>query len=62
MHEGQTVAIWGAGPVGLMAAMWAKFRGAERIIMIDAVNYRLQVTTPIYVTENVLVSTKTSWC
>jgi len=39
---GQTVAIWGAGPVGLMAAMWAKFRGA-RVIIIDKLAYRLQI-------------------
>jgi threonine dehydrogenase-like Zn-dependent dehydrogenase len=39
---GQTVAIWGAGPVGLMSAMWAKLRGA-RVIIIDVLAYRLQV-------------------
>jgi threonine dehydrogenase-like Zn-dependent dehydrogenase len=42
ISKGNTVAIWGAGPVGLMAAMWAKFRGAKRVIMIDGVSYRLQ--------------------
>jgi len=41
--EGQTVAVWGCGPVGLMAQMWAKFRGAKRVIAIDAVQYRLQM-------------------
>jgi len=40
---GQIVAIWGCGPVGLMAAMWAKFRGASRIIVIDKEGYRLDV-------------------
>jgi threonine dehydrogenase-like Zn-dependent dehydrogenase len=39
---GQTVAIWGAGPVGQMAAMWAKFRGA-RVIIIDKLAYRLSL-------------------
>jgi threonine dehydrogenase-like Zn-dependent dehydrogenase len=39
--EGAYVAIWGAGPVGLMAAMWAKFRGASKIILIDHTDYRL---------------------
>jgi threonine dehydrogenase-like Zn-dependent dehydrogenase len=41
--EGKTVAIWGCGPVGLMAIMWAKFRGASRIIAIDDVADRLQI-------------------
>jgi len=43
VSKGQTVAIWGAGPVGLLAAMWAKFRGAARVIIIDKLNYRLVV-------------------
>jgi len=33
--EGKTVAIWGIGPVGLLTAAWAKYRGASRIICID---------------------------
>jgi threonine dehydrogenase-like Zn-dependent dehydrogenase len=40
--EGSSVAIWGGGPVGLMTAMWAKFRKAARIIMIDDNDYRLR--------------------
>jgi threonine dehydrogenase-like Zn-dependent dehydrogenase len=40
--EGCTVAIWGCGPVGLMAGMWAKFRKADKVIMIDDVEYRLK--------------------
>jgi len=43
VSQGDTVAIWGCGPVGLMAAAWAKFRGAERVISIDKIPYRLQV-------------------
>jgi len=37
----QVVAIWGCGPVGLMAAMWSIFRGARRVIMIDPDEIRL---------------------
>jgi len=40
--EGNTVAIWGCGPVGLMAGMWCKFRGAAKIVMIDHIDYRLR--------------------
>jgi len=43
VSEGQTVAVWGCGPVGLMAQAWAKFRGAARVIAIDNVPYRLAV-------------------
>jgi threonine dehydrogenase-like Zn-dependent dehydrogenase len=39
---GQTVAVWGCGPVGLMAMAWARYRGAERIIAIDRIPYRLE--------------------
>jgi threonine dehydrogenase-like Zn-dependent dehydrogenase len=40
--EGDTVAIWGAGPVGLMIGLWARFRGAARVIHIDGVPERLR--------------------
>lgn len=40
---GDTVAVWGCGPVGLMAQAWARVRGAERIIAIDNIPYRLEV-------------------
>ena len=38
---GSTVAIFGAGPVGLMAAACARLLGAERIFMVDHHQYRL---------------------
>lgn len=41
VKEGQTVAVWGCGPVGLLVLMWAKFRGAKKLYAIDAVDYRL---------------------
>lgn len=36
-----TVAIWGAGPIGIMCAVFAKQAKASRIIMVDA-NWRLK--------------------
>jgi len=39
--QGSTVAIYGAGPVGLMTAASAKFLGAEKIFMVDHNQYRL---------------------
>jgi threonine dehydrogenase-like Zn-dependent dehydrogenase len=43
VSAGQTVAIWGMGPVGLLTVMWAKFRGASRVIAIDAIPNRLEL-------------------
>ncbi|KAB5533360.1 hypothetical protein GE09DRAFT_1206540 [Coniochaeta sp. 2T2.1] len=35
VKEGGTVAIWGLGPIGLMACVWAFPKGAKRVIAID---------------------------
>ncbi|CAG7942035.1 unnamed protein product [Penicillium salamii] len=35
VEKGDTVAIWGAGPVGQMAAEFSFFNGADRVILID---------------------------
>ena len=35
VDDGDTVAIWGAGPIGQMAAEFAFINGAARVIMID---------------------------
>lgn len=41
VQGGETVAIFGAGPVGVMAAKSAWLRGAARVVVIDTVQYRL---------------------
>lgn len=41
IHRGDTVAIWGCGPVGQMAIRSAFLLGAERVIAIDTVPERL---------------------
>lgn len=38
---GETVAVFGAGPVGVMAAKSAWLRGASRVVIVDTVHYRL---------------------
>jgi threonine dehydrogenase-like Zn-dependent dehydrogenase len=43
IQPGDTIAIWGAGPVGQFAAASAKMLGAERVIVIDRFDYRLQM-------------------
>ncbi|MBX9245325.1 glutathione-dependent formaldehyde dehydrogenase [Actinotalea ferrariae] len=40
--EGDTVAVFGAGPVGLYAARSAWLMGAGRVIVIDHLDYRLE--------------------
>lgn len=41
VHPGDNVVVFGAGPVGQMATMWAKYRGAARVFVVDHFNYRL---------------------
>lgn len=48
---GSTVAIFGAGPVGLMAAASARMLGAERIFMVDHHPYRLAFAAQTYGVE-----------
>jgi alcohol dehydrogenase len=42
ISEGDTVAVFGAGPVGLFAAKSAWLMGAGRVIVIDHLDYRLE--------------------
>jgi threonine dehydrogenase-like Zn-dependent dehydrogenase len=39
---GETVAVFGGGPVGLMAAYSAQLRGASRVFVVDRVPERLK--------------------
>jgi threonine dehydrogenase-like Zn-dependent dehydrogenase len=43
IQPGDTVAIWGCGPVGQFAIRSAFMLGAERVIAIDRFGYRLQM-------------------
>jgi threonine dehydrogenase-like Zn-dependent dehydrogenase len=49
--EGSTLAIFGAGPVGLMAAACARMVGVERIFMVDHHDYRLRFAEQAYGVE-----------
>src|SRR4028119_2041783 len=42
IQKGDTVVVFGAGPVGIMAARCAGLCGAGRVIVIDWVEYRLE--------------------
>ncbi|KAJ3527832.1 hypothetical protein NM688_g8075 [Phlebia brevispora] len=41
INEGDTVGIWGLGPIGQCVAKWANLKGAKRIIGIDCIPERL---------------------
>jgi threonine dehydrogenase-like Zn-dependent dehydrogenase len=41
IKEGDTVVIFGAGPIGIMAARCSWLMGAGRVIVVDHVDYRL---------------------
>ena len=43
IRPGDTVAVWGCGPVGLFAIKCAYLLGAERVIAIDAERERLRI-------------------
>jgi threonine dehydrogenase-like Zn-dependent dehydrogenase len=51
---GETVAIYGAGPVGIMAAKAAWLRGAGRVINIDTLQYRLDKAKATANSETIL--------
>lgn len=51
IKEGDIVAIWGAGPVGLFAVQCAKVMGAGRIIMIDTVPERIALARKFGATD-----------
>lgn len=45
IEPGDTVAVWGAGPVGLFAIASALLLGAEQVIAIDRFPYRLELAS-----------------
>ncbi|KAF2751366.1 GroES-like protein [Sporormia fimetaria CBS 119925] len=47
VKKGDVVAIWGAGPIGQMAADFSLMNGASRVIMIDQ-NWRLEYVQKKY--------------
>lgn len=51
---GETVAIFGAGPVGIMAAKSAALRNAGKVIIVDTLQYRLDKAKQIADVETIL--------
>lgn len=42
VYDGDTVGVWGMGPIGLFTCIWAFLKGAKRVIAIDNVPWRLE--------------------
>ncbi|WP_345072396.1 zinc-dependent alcohol dehydrogenase [Hymenobacter fastidiosus] len=51
---GESIAIFGAGPVGIMAAKSAWLRGAARVVIIDTLQYRLDKAKATASVETIL--------
>ena len=51
IKRGDTIAVWGCGPVGQMAIKSAWLLGAERVIAIDCVQERLQMAQDVNMAE-----------
>ncbi len=47
VQPGETVAVFGCGPVGLMALKTARLAGAERVIGVDIQDYRLKMAAEV---------------
>jgi S-(hydroxymethyl)glutathione dehydrogenase/alcohol dehydrogenase len=47
LKGGETVAVFGCGPVGLMAMKAARLQGAGRVIAVDVVNYRREAARSV---------------
>ena len=45
--EGDTVVVYGAGPIGLFAVLGAKAAGASNIIVVDLFDSRLAKATEV---------------
>ena len=51
VERGDTIAVWGCGPVGQMAIRSAWLLGAERVIAVDAVPERLRMAQTVSMAE-----------
>ncbi|MGZ8414007.1 MAG: zinc-dependent alcohol dehydrogenase [Gemmatirosa sp.] len=60
IRRGDTVAVWGAGPVGQFAVASAFMLGAERVICIDRFQYRLDKARDLWGAEIVNYEDDTS--
>lgn len=55
---GETVAVFGCGPVGLMAQKVAWLKGASRVIGLDLLDYRLEMARRVCKSETINIKDK----
>lgn len=60
LKGGETVAIFGSGPVGIMAAKSAALRNAGKVLIVDTVQYRLDKAKETADVETILWEDDTS--
>jgi threonine dehydrogenase-like Zn-dependent dehydrogenase len=48
LKAGESIVIWGLGPIGLFCARWAQLKGASRVIGIDQVPERLTLASKVF--------------
>ncbi len=58
LKGGETVAVFGCGPVGLMAQKSAWLKGAQRVIALDVEDYRLENSKRLCNTETINAKNK----
>ena len=56
IHAGDTVAILGAGPIGLLAAAVARHCGAAQVLMADKLPYRIRMAADLGATAAVSIA------
>ncbi len=50
---GDRVLIMGAGPIGLAAAIWARFFGARRVVVSERIEHRRELALRLGATDNI---------
>lgn len=60
IRPGDTVAVLGAGPIGLLTAVMAKLRGASHVFIADKVAHRLRIARQIDTTLTVVNTSEES--
>lgn len=58
LKGGETVAVFGCGPVGLMAQKVAWLKGASRVIGLDLLDYRLEMARRVCKSETINIKDK----
>lgn len=58
MQGGETVVVFGCGPVGLMAQKTAWLKGASRVIGIDVEEYRMKIARQVCLSETINANDK----